>query len=252
MSCRQLVALVTEYLDGSLSRFERIRFERHVAVCPPCRAHLDQMRETIRGLQDNIAKLEKEVDEGRQLEARLPELRREIRAKELELETLKKIIPSEPEAQDLIRKLERMASENSIVVRSWTSQAKQAREFYFEWPISITGTGSYHNLGKFFSAVSNYARIINIQGVKLNAGHFGGTRTPLAVSWPKSIRPDGAVRSDFLAFDAQFVRGARVALGDVNGDGYPDLIAASGPADPFSQNRLAARNRSRHAGAMNA
>ena len=48
MSCRELVALVTEYLEGTLPRFERIRFERHVAVCPPCRAHLDQMRETIR------------------------------------------------------------------------------------------------------------------------------------------------------------------------------------------------------------
>jgi anti-sigma factor RsiW len=48
MSCRELVALVTEYLEGTLSRLERIRFERHVAVCPPCRAHLDQMRETIR------------------------------------------------------------------------------------------------------------------------------------------------------------------------------------------------------------
>jgi anti-sigma factor RsiW len=48
MSCRELVALVTEYLDGTLVRSERVRFERHVAVCPPCRAHLDQMRETIR------------------------------------------------------------------------------------------------------------------------------------------------------------------------------------------------------------
>ena len=48
MSCRELVALVTEYLEGTLPRFERVRFERHVAVCPPCRAHLDQMRETIR------------------------------------------------------------------------------------------------------------------------------------------------------------------------------------------------------------
>ena len=48
MSCRELVALVTEYLEGTLPRFERLRFERHVAVCPPCRAHLDQMRETIR------------------------------------------------------------------------------------------------------------------------------------------------------------------------------------------------------------
>jgi anti-sigma factor RsiW len=48
MSCRELVALVTEYLDGTMAPAERIRFERHVAVCPPCRAHLEQMRETIR------------------------------------------------------------------------------------------------------------------------------------------------------------------------------------------------------------
>jgi anti-sigma factor RsiW len=48
MSCRELVALVTEYLEGTMPRSERIRFERHIAVCPPCRAHLEQMRETIR------------------------------------------------------------------------------------------------------------------------------------------------------------------------------------------------------------
>jgi predicted anti-sigma-YlaC factor YlaD len=48
MSCRELVALVTEYLEGTMAHLERIRFERHVAVCPPCRSHLEQMRETIR------------------------------------------------------------------------------------------------------------------------------------------------------------------------------------------------------------
>jgi hypothetical protein len=31
-----------------MPRSERIRFERYVAVCPPCRGHLEQMRETMR------------------------------------------------------------------------------------------------------------------------------------------------------------------------------------------------------------
>ncbi len=35
------------------------------------------------------------------------------------------------------------------------------------------------------------------QGTKLNASHFGGTRTPLAVSWPKSIKPDKTPRPQF-------------------------------------------------------
>lgn len=35
------------------------------------------------------------------------------------------------------------------------------------------------------------------QGTKLNASHFGGTRTPLAVSWPTSIKADKTVRTQF-------------------------------------------------------
>jgi arylsulfatase len=36
------------------------------------------------------------------------------------------------------------------------------------------------------------------RSTKLVAAHFGGTRNPLVVSWPKRIRPDRAIRSQFL------------------------------------------------------
>lgn len=45
--CRQAVELVTDYLEGRLSRRGRRRFEAHIAACPNCRAYLDQMRRTI-------------------------------------------------------------------------------------------------------------------------------------------------------------------------------------------------------------
>ncbi len=35
------------------------------------------------------------------------------------------------------------------------------------------------------------------QGTKLVAGYFGGTRVPMAVSWPKGIKADAKVRSQF-------------------------------------------------------
>lgn len=35
------------------------------------------------------------------------------------------------------------------------------------------------------------------KGLKLTASHFGGTRTPMAVSWPKAIKPDRAHRTQF-------------------------------------------------------
>jgi anti-sigma factor RsiW len=46
--CQQAVELVTGYLEGTLSRRERRRFEAHLAGCPHCTEYLAQMRETIR------------------------------------------------------------------------------------------------------------------------------------------------------------------------------------------------------------
>jgi anti-sigma factor RsiW len=47
-TCRQMVGLVTDYLEDRLDVADRLRFESHIAVCGPCRAYLRQMRETIR------------------------------------------------------------------------------------------------------------------------------------------------------------------------------------------------------------
>jgi anti-sigma factor RsiW len=45
--CQQAVELVTDYLEGTLSRTARRRFEAHLAGCPHCTEYLAQMRETI-------------------------------------------------------------------------------------------------------------------------------------------------------------------------------------------------------------
>jgi predicted anti-sigma-YlaC factor YlaD len=45
--CQQAVELVTEYLEGSLSRRSRRRFEAHLRACPNCSAYLEQIRVTI-------------------------------------------------------------------------------------------------------------------------------------------------------------------------------------------------------------
>lgn len=47
MVCQQAVELVTGYLEGSLSRRERRRFEAHLRACPNCTAYLEQKKMTI-------------------------------------------------------------------------------------------------------------------------------------------------------------------------------------------------------------
>ena len=45
--CQQAVELVTDYLEGALSRRDRRRFETHLRACPNCTAYLEQIQLTI-------------------------------------------------------------------------------------------------------------------------------------------------------------------------------------------------------------
>ena len=46
--CREVVELVTAYLDGSMSREDRRRFERHLTKCDGCTEYVREMRATVR------------------------------------------------------------------------------------------------------------------------------------------------------------------------------------------------------------
>ena len=48
LTCRELVTLVTEYVEDALPPSARERFERHLDGCRGCRNHLDQVQTTVR------------------------------------------------------------------------------------------------------------------------------------------------------------------------------------------------------------
>jgi len=48
MTCKELVELVTAYLEGALRGRRRRRFEAHLAACDGCTGYLAQIRQTIR------------------------------------------------------------------------------------------------------------------------------------------------------------------------------------------------------------
>ena len=48
ITCREMVELVTDYLEDRLPLWDRFQFERHIAACDGCARYLEQMRTTIR------------------------------------------------------------------------------------------------------------------------------------------------------------------------------------------------------------
>jgi anti-sigma factor RsiW len=47
MACREVVEVITDYLEGKLSARDRRALEAHLDGCDGCDAYLEQMRTTI-------------------------------------------------------------------------------------------------------------------------------------------------------------------------------------------------------------
>jgi anti-sigma factor RsiW len=45
--CRDVVEVITDFLEGQLEVDQRDLFERHLAMCTWCQSYLDQMRHTM-------------------------------------------------------------------------------------------------------------------------------------------------------------------------------------------------------------
>jgi len=50
LTCKELVELVTDYLEGRLSATEQKRWEQHMSKCDWCKLYLEQMKLTVRTL----------------------------------------------------------------------------------------------------------------------------------------------------------------------------------------------------------
>ena len=103
----------------------------------------------------------------------------------------------------------------------------------------VTGRGSPHGM-QFVDTLVGITGTGGGGGSGGGSGTGTGTKTISGTAFvgadagqPPLVRminlATGAVESQFLAYNAAFTGGVRVARGDVNGDGIPDLIVAAGP-----------------------
>ena len=47
LTCRELVEVLTDYLEGALTAEERAEIERHIVICRGCSNYVEQFRSTI-------------------------------------------------------------------------------------------------------------------------------------------------------------------------------------------------------------
>ncbi len=122
----------------------------------------------ITGLTETLEKKQAEIRKGRQAVAKLDRLERDIASLENKLTDLRQILPTEPEMGDLLKWIKSLADQTNLDLKTFHPGARIEREFLLEQPIKMQVAGSYHQLGMFFDRISKYARIINVEGVRIN------------------------------------------------------------------------------------
>lgn len=130
------------------------------------------IKEQIAAAEAEIAELDKKIEQGRAAERKLPQFREEVRRLELELEKLRRILPSTRNTEEIIKKLKSLVDQGDFALRKLTfpklAQA-QGSDPYAEWPISVAVDGRYHDLAILFNRLSNFSRIMNVENINISA-----------------------------------------------------------------------------------
>ena len=46
-TCKEIADIITEYLEGAMPFWDRVRFQWHLGMCGGCRNYLSQMKQTV-------------------------------------------------------------------------------------------------------------------------------------------------------------------------------------------------------------
>ena len=133
--------------------------------------------EEIERQESRLATLQQKINEGRAAERQLPQFREAVRALEVELDKLLRILPARRNTPELLRRIRALVDQGDFGFRRFTPGGFVDRDFYSEWPIRIDLSGDYHNLALFFDRISRFSRIINIENLSVGArpGRSGQT-----------------------------------------------------------------------------
>jgi type IV pilus assembly protein PilO len=126
------------------------------------------IRSQIERLETNIDELEREIEKGRAAKADLPRLEEDIRNYEIELERLRRILPTKRETDNLIKRAKQLTERGRFRLTRFTPGNFEDRDFFIEWPIRVGLDGTYHELGLFFDRLSRLRRIMNVTELQIN------------------------------------------------------------------------------------
>lgn len=124
----------------------------------------------IKALDSKIQVQENEIAKSQAKAEKLTELISENQRLRKRLNELKEQLPEEKEVSDLLKQVSDLGIASGLRILLWKPEQRKTHPsgIVYEIPVRVELSGSYHNLGHFFSSLTRLNRIVNISDIKLS------------------------------------------------------------------------------------
>jgi type IV pilus assembly protein PilO len=132
--------------------------------------------------QSQLVSLRGDISKGLTTAKKLPEFRAQVTDLEGRLTNLKAILPEEKDAADLLNRMQTVAAQSNMTIKSFKPAPVVTKQLHAEWPINLELEGTYHNLAIFFDRVGKFTRIVNISGLDVRGRDKADTKTTITAT----------------------------------------------------------------------
>jgi len=127
---------------------------------------LDDKLIQITKAQQSIEQLDKDIALYRAQVAKLPELERNLAAREKELYYAKTLLPEDSRALEmLLSSFEKLGRDENVEFILFQPGAEQIQEFYATRTVQLQISGTFHRLVTYFDRLTRLDRLVTIQNV---------------------------------------------------------------------------------------
>jgi type IV pilus assembly protein PilO len=123
--------------------------------------------EEYQGLVKKSEALQAEIVQKKSIADNLGRFRDEYEKMQQRLQESLKELPNDKELPELLTSISSIANQNQLEVKKFQPGGEVAKGFYAEVPVSLTLTGRYLDIGKFFFDVSEMPRIVTVGNIKM-------------------------------------------------------------------------------------
>ena len=131
--------------------------------------HIEDLQIALAQIEAEEVTLKKDFEEKAFQAANLDAYRQQMVEMEESFGALVSQLPSDTEVPGLLEDITNKGLLNGLAISSIDLLQESAKEFYVELPISISASGSYHDLGAFISGMAGLPRIVTLHDFNITA-----------------------------------------------------------------------------------